>query len=79
MEDIQNKLQDVRNPAAAMTVLLRELDLETDSESLISVSQETQGEFVALISVSQETQGECVALISVSQDTQGEGLLPCRF
>ncbi|KAJ4918470.1 hypothetical protein JOQ06_002062 [Pogonophryne albipinna] len=43
MEDIQNKLQDVRNPAAAMTVLLRELDLETDSESLISVSQDTQG------------------------------------
>ncbi|XP_033933225.1 nuclear pore complex protein Nup160, partial [Pseudochaenichthys georgianus] len=44
MEDIQNKLQDVRNPAAAMTVLLRELDLETDSESLISVSQDTQGQ-----------------------------------
>ncbi|XP_041851953.1 nuclear pore complex protein Nup160 [Melanotaenia boesemani] len=30
--DIQNKLQDVRNPMAAMMVLLRELDLETDSE-----------------------------------------------
>ncbi|XP_020509237.3 nuclear pore complex protein Nup160 [Labrus bergylta] len=32
IEDIQNKLQDIRNPAAAMMVLLRELDLETDSE-----------------------------------------------
>ncbi|XP_034004187.1 nuclear pore complex protein Nup160 [Trematomus bernacchii] len=54
MEDIQNKLQDVRNPAAAMTVLLRELDLETDSESLISVSQETQGQPLGVrISLSQ--------------------------
>ncbi|CAJ1055772.1 nuclear pore complex protein Nup160 [Xyrichtys novacula] len=32
VEDIQNKLQDIRNPMAAMMVLLRELDLETDSE-----------------------------------------------
>lgn len=32
IEDIQNKLQDVRNPTAAMMVLLREMDLETDSE-----------------------------------------------
>lgn len=54
MEDIQNKLQDVRNPAAAMTVLLRELDLETDSESLISVSQDTQGQPLGVrISLSQ--------------------------
>ncbi|KAK1875969.1 Nuclear pore complex protein Nup160 [Dissostichus eleginoides] len=54
MEDIQNKLQDIRNPAAAMTVLLRELDLETDSESLISVSQETQGQPLGVrISLSQ--------------------------
>ena len=30
--DIQNKLQDIRNPMAAMMVLLRELDLETDSD-----------------------------------------------
>uniref|UniRef100_A0A3Q4I347 Nucleoporin 160 n=1 Tax=Neolamprologus brichardi TaxID=32507 RepID=A0A3Q4I347_NEOBR len=30
--DVQNKLQDVRNPTAAMMVLLREMDLETDSE-----------------------------------------------
>uniref|UniRef100_A0AAQ5XDD7 Nucleoporin 160 n=1 Tax=Amphiprion ocellaris TaxID=80972 RepID=A0AAQ5XDD7_AMPOC len=30
--DIQNKLQDIRNPTAAMMVLLREMDLETDSE-----------------------------------------------
>uniref|UniRef100_A0A8C6NZ01 Nucleoporin 160 n=1 Tax=Nothobranchius furzeri TaxID=105023 RepID=A0A8C6NZ01_NOTFU len=30
--DIQNKLQDVRNPPAAMMVLIREMDLETDSE-----------------------------------------------
>uniref|UniRef100_A0A3P9DEK1 Nucleoporin 160 n=2 Tax=Haplochromini TaxID=319058 RepID=A0A3P9DEK1_9CICH len=30
--DVQNKLQDVRNPMAAMMVLLREMDLETDSE-----------------------------------------------
>lgn len=32
IEDIQNKLQDIRNPMAAMMVLLREMDLETDSE-----------------------------------------------
>lgn len=32
IEDIQNKLQDIRNPVAAMMVLLREMDLETDSE-----------------------------------------------
>ncbi|XP_051916119.1 nuclear pore complex protein Nup160 [Hippocampus zosterae] len=30
VEDIQNKLQDVSNPTAAMLVLLTELDLETD-------------------------------------------------
>lgn len=30
--DIQNKLQDIRNPMAAMMVLLREIDLETDSD-----------------------------------------------
>uniref|UniRef100_A0A1A7YTS7 Nucleoporin 160kDa n=1 Tax=Iconisemion striatum TaxID=60296 RepID=A0A1A7YTS7_9TELE len=30
--DIQNKLQDIRNPTTAMMVLLREMDLETDSE-----------------------------------------------
>ncbi|KAM9753725.1 nuclear pore complex protein Nup160-like [Menidia menidia] len=30
--DIQNKLQDVRNPVAAMMVLLREMDLETDAD-----------------------------------------------
>ncbi|KAL4622892.1 nuclear pore complex protein Nup160 [Arapaima gigas] len=32
VEDIQNKLQDIRNPINAMAVLLREMDLETDSE-----------------------------------------------
>uniref|UniRef100_A0A4W5LG59 Nucleoporin 160 n=1 Tax=Hucho hucho TaxID=62062 RepID=A0A4W5LG59_9TELE len=32
IEDIQNKLQDIRNPVSAMAVLIRELDLETDSE-----------------------------------------------
>ncbi|KAM8892398.1 nuclear pore complex protein Nup160 isoform 1-T1 [Spinachia spinachia] len=32
IEDIQNKLQDIRNPIAAMMVLLREMDLETDSD-----------------------------------------------
>lgn len=32
MEEIQNKLQDIRHPMAAMMVLLREMDLETDSE-----------------------------------------------
>ncbi|KAM9352421.1 nuclear pore complex protein Nup160 [Symphorus nematophorus] len=32
IEDIQNKLQDIRNPMAAMMVLLREMDLETDAE-----------------------------------------------
>ncbi|XP_063761615.1 nuclear pore complex protein Nup160 isoform X2 [Eleginops maclovinus] len=57
MEDIQNKLQDVRNPAAAMTVLLRELDLETDSEGsapLLSVSQDTASQPLGVrISLSQ--------------------------
>uniref|UniRef100_A0A3Q2CWA9 Nucleoporin 160 n=1 Tax=Cyprinodon variegatus TaxID=28743 RepID=A0A3Q2CWA9_CYPVA len=32
IEDIQNKLQDIRNPITAMMALLRELDLETESE-----------------------------------------------
>lgn len=32
IEEIQNKLQDIRNPMAAMLLLLREMDLETDSE-----------------------------------------------
>ncbi|KAM4618869.1 nuclear pore complex protein Nup160 isoform 2-T2 [Polymixia lowei] len=32
IEDIQNKLQDIRNPTAAMIILLREMDLEVDSE-----------------------------------------------
>lgn len=32
IEEVQNKLQDIRNPMAAMMVLLREMDLETDSE-----------------------------------------------
>lgn len=32
IEEIQNKLQDIRNPMAAMMVLLREMDLETESE-----------------------------------------------
>lgn len=32
IEEIQNKLQDIRNPVAAMMVLLREMDLETDSD-----------------------------------------------
>ncbi len=32
IEEIQSKLQDIRNPMAAMMVLLREMDLETDSE-----------------------------------------------
>ena len=32
VEDIQNKLQDVRNPMGAMGVLLREMDLETEGE-----------------------------------------------
>ncbi|XP_061077666.1 nuclear pore complex protein Nup160 isoform X2 [Conger conger] len=32
IEDVQNKLQDVRNPIGAMGVLLREMDLETEGE-----------------------------------------------
>ncbi|KAJ3596705.1 hypothetical protein NHX12_003109, partial [Muraenolepis orangiensis] len=32
IEDIQDKLQDVRSPTAAMVVLLREMDLESDAE-----------------------------------------------
>ncbi|KAJ8402930.1 hypothetical protein AAFF_G00362440 [Aldrovandia affinis] len=32
IEDIQNKLQDIRNPIGAMAVLLREMDLETEGE-----------------------------------------------
>uniref|UniRef100_A0A8C5C1J5 Nucleoporin 160 n=1 Tax=Gadus morhua TaxID=8049 RepID=A0A8C5C1J5_GADMO len=34
IEDIQDKLQDVRNPVAAMMVLLREMDLESDAEAV---------------------------------------------
>lgn len=32
IEEIQNKLQNIRNPMAAMMVLLRELDLETEAD-----------------------------------------------
>ncbi|KAJ8344194.1 hypothetical protein SKAU_G00315230 [Synaphobranchus kaupii] len=32
IEDIQNKLQDIRNPIGAMGILLREMDLETEGE-----------------------------------------------
>lgn len=32
IEEIQNKLQDIRNPLVAMAVLLREMDLETDAD-----------------------------------------------
>lgn len=32
IQDIANKLLDVRNPIGAMNLLLRELDLETDAE-----------------------------------------------
>uniref|UniRef100_A0A674CRI1 Nucleoporin 160 n=1 Tax=Salmo trutta TaxID=8032 RepID=A0A674CRI1_SALTR len=39
IEDIHNKLQDVRNPLAAMAVLIREMDLETDSEPGEGLSQ----------------------------------------
>lgn len=31
--DITNKLQDVRNPLAAMNILLRELDLEAELDT----------------------------------------------
>ena len=33
VENIQSKLQDIRSPLAAMGLLLRELDLETDPEA----------------------------------------------
>ena len=33
IEEIQNKLQDIRNPMMAMSVLLREMDLEMDAET----------------------------------------------
>ncbi|MBN3303741.1 NU160 protein, partial [Amia calva] len=32
IEDIQNKLQDIRNPVNAMAILLREMDYETEAE-----------------------------------------------
>nr|XP_023673218.1 nuclear pore complex protein Nup160 [Paramormyrops kingsleyae] len=38
LEDIQNKLQDVRNPIGAMTFLLREMDLETEGEVDCAIS-----------------------------------------
>ncbi|XP_030633341.1 nuclear pore complex protein Nup160 [Chanos chanos] len=44
MEDIQNKLQDIRNPIAAMTVLLRDMDLETDAESGADATAFTGGQ-----------------------------------
>lgn len=58
IEEIRNKLQDVRNPMAAMTVLLREMDLETDAElggeapippgGSTAVSQAADGQYIQI-------------------------------
>ncbi|KAM9377512.1 nuclear pore complex protein Nup160 isoform 2-T2 [Pholidichthys leucotaenia] len=51
--DIQNKLQDVRNPMAAMMVLLREMDLETDSDVTAEMPVQTGQSLNVRLSVSQ--------------------------
>ncbi|CAB1322805.1 unnamed protein product [Coregonus sp. 'balchen'] len=67
IEDIHNKLQDIRNPVAAMAVLIREMDLETDSEPGGEGSLTTAGQSLSVrISLSQ-LYGSSVAVAVVCQ------------
>uniref|UniRef100_A0A8C7N882 Nucleoporin 160 n=1 Tax=Oncorhynchus kisutch TaxID=8019 RepID=A0A8C7N882_ONCKI len=64
IEDIHNKLQDVHNPLAAMAVLIREMELETDSEPWLIYS--TSQSLSWRISLSQ-LYGSSVAVAVVCQ------------
>ncbi|XP_063052787.1 nuclear pore complex protein Nup160 [Engraulis encrasicolus] len=66
IEEIQNKLQDIRNPPGAMSVLLREMDLETDADAAEGAAL-TAGRSLSLrISLSQ-LYGSSVAVSVVCQ------------
>ncbi|CAL1594807.1 unnamed protein product [Knipowitschia caucasica] len=64
LEDIQNKLQDVRSPVSAMNVLLRELDLEAEAET--ETPQSTAHSLQTRLSLSQ-LYGSSTAVSMLSQ------------
>uniref|UniRef100_A0A4W4DTZ8 Nucleoporin 160 n=1 Tax=Electrophorus electricus TaxID=8005 RepID=A0A4W4DTZ8_ELEEL len=66
IEDINNQLQEVRNPLAAMTALLRELDLETDMEmsQSLSVRMSLSQLYGSSVSVSVVCQALCQTAMS---------------
>ncbi|XP_062403164.1 nuclear pore complex protein Nup160 [Sardina pilchardus] len=67
IEEIQNKLQDIRNPMVAMSVLLREMDLETDADTGAEGAALTAGRSLGVrISLSQ-LYGSSVAVRVVCQ------------
>lgn len=43
IDEIQSKLQDIRNPMVAMAVLLREMDLETEADTGVEGAALTAG------------------------------------
>uniref|UniRef100_A0A8C7L319 Nucleoporin 160 n=1 Tax=Oncorhynchus kisutch TaxID=8019 RepID=A0A8C7L319_ONCKI len=61
IEDIHNKLQDVHNPLAAMAVLIREMELETDSEPwlIYSTSQNLSQLYGSSVAVAVVCQAVC--------------------
>ncbi|XP_047451481.1 nuclear pore complex protein Nup160 [Mugil cephalus] len=76
--DVQNKLQNVRNPTAAMMVLLRELDLETDSEVGGDGPTAAGDSLLVRMSVSQLLSSSCAASLlsqAVSHMTLTRALL----
>ncbi|CDQ65310.1 unnamed protein product [Oncorhynchus mykiss] len=67
IEDIHNKLQDVRNPLAAMAMLIREMDLETDSEPGGEGSLTIAGQSLSWRSSLSQLYGSSVAVAVVCQ------------
>lgn len=81
MEEIQNKLQDIRNPVAAMTVLLREMDLETDSEfggeGAVGAGRELEGVVAAMVSVFPPTRSSVCVCVCVQVWASESACLSC--
>ncbi|XP_066505753.1 nuclear pore complex protein Nup160 isoform X2 [Hoplias malabaricus] len=67
MEDITNKLQDVRNPLAAMSALLRELDLETDMETGPEATAPPAGQSLSVRLSLSQLYGSSVAVSVICQ------------
>ncbi|XP_076878725.1 LOW QUALITY PROTEIN: nuclear pore complex protein Nup160 [Brachyhypopomus gauderio] len=67
IEDITNKLQDVRNPLAAMNALLRELDLETDMDMSPEGTAPLTGQSLSVRMSLSQLYGSTVAVSVVCQ------------